>query len=1018
MLIFILMGLSAFSQEIILNEETNGTTVTTCSATLYDSGGPDGNYQSSETYRITFCAENPNWAVVAEIVYLNTESVLYDYLKIYDGSNTEGSLLGTVGGTNILAEPYESTPGNCLTIYWRSDGSITRAGFQIAISCKPPCQDFTVEITPEAVYSAEEEAYLGCSGGIVTSEVNFNNNDADYHQSVETSTFSWSVRDDCGNQTFAGLGMSDLSEALAYGAYSYTLTVTDNNRCSVVSNTVTVFVSGAPTFEGTVVPSEALLGTEVQLNGVVNPPDEWHQTIPEVNSEQHCLSDSYTDEELISCFTYDAFAPEQTITSVNDIESIGMRLVHSFMGDLDIFLQCPNGQRMTLFRQACGGAYFGEAIDNDTEGENYSCDGLQWVGVGYDYYWTVNNNRGLMSANCPNYYNPLPAGDYQPVDSFSNLIGCPLNGEWCIIFIDYMGGNGGALFRTELHFADSLYPADEDLISLQCTYGNEMWWEGEALQYEGLGANNIAIPTTLGPVEYTFSATDNFGCTYDTTLTVNVWEFPCQDYSVAIITDAQYSESDSVYFGCPGTMVSAQIYTPNNNVNYEQTIENITFSWRVLGNNILQEFEGLGLAELPCPFETGIYFISLTTTDSNGCQIALEDIPIYISAPPTFLGTTATSEITLGTEVLLNGVVNPPSEWSLPMLEMVNNEQFCSQDIVNAEQSICFSFTEFAPGQTIHSASDVESICMDMEHSYIGDLDIWIVCPSGNRMELFNGFSSSNCSWEFLGEPVDEGNDACIQGVPYHYCWTHDAAQTMEDASYNPPSYTYTNNVGYTYTDHPYIPAGEYLPIGDWTSLAGCPLNGEWCIKIWDNLNLDDGTIFRIEIHLANSLLYPIEDGMISFQNTYGNEMWWEGEALQYEGLGANNIAIPTTVGQVEYTFSATDNFGCTYDTTLYVNVLPATGIDVVSDDDILVFPNPVNDMLTITSSEAISEIEIVNDKGQVVSRMDVNGKTATCNVSELASGVYVVKIRSFESSMGLLSEPQVAEIQRKFVKE
>ena len=1007
MLIYILMGLSAFSQEIILNEETNDTTVTTCSATLYDSGGPDGNYQSSETYRITFCAENPNWAVVAEIVYLSTE-IPYDYLKIYDGSNTEGAPLGTVGGTNIPAKPFESTPGNCLTIYWRSDVSIVRSGFQINISCRPPCQDFTVEITPEAVYSAEEEAYLGCSGGIVTSEVNFNNNDVNYHQSVETSTFSWNVLGNHENQTFAGLGMSDLSKAFAPGAYFYTLTVTDNNRCSVVSNTVTVFVSGAPTFEGTVVPSEALLGTEVQLNGVVNPPDEWHQTAPQVLFEQICINDQHS-----VCFVYSEFEPDQTIQSASDIESVGLQLEHSYMGDLDIYIQCPNGQRMTLFEQACGGAFFGEPIDCDVQGVNSSCDGPEWVGIGYDYYWTAEDNNGLMSANCSGFNNPLPAGNYQPVQSFSNLIGCPLNGEWCVIFVDNMGVDDGTVFRTELHFADSLYPADSNFISLQCTYCNEMWWEGEALQYEGMGANNIAVPTTIGQLEYTFSATDNYGCTYDTTLTVIVREFPCQDYAVSIVTDAQYNETDGVYLGCPGTTVSAQIYTPNNNENYEQTIENITFSWRVISNNILQEFEGLGLAELPVQLEAGIYLISLTTIDFNGCQIALDDIMVYISAPPSFLGTTATSEITLGTEVLLNGVVNPPSEWSLAALEEFNIEQVCLLDSPGQTWSGCFNFTVFEPNQTIQSASDIESICMDIEHSNIGDLEVWITCPSGNRMDLFNGFSSSNCSWEFLGEPVDEGNDACIQGVPYHYCWTHDAAQTIEAAAANEPTYTYTNTVGYTYTNHGYIPAGDYRPLGNWASLVGCPVNGEWCINILDHLGSDDGTLFQMELHFADNIR-PI----VSFQNTYGNEMWWEGEALQYEGMGANNIAIPTTLGQVEYTFSATDNFGCTYDTTLYVNVLPATGIDEVSDDDILVFPNPVNNMLTITSSEAISEIEIVNDKGQIVRRMDVNGNTAACNVSELASGVYVVRIYNRSQSRPLSVAEGSVVWQRKFVKE
>ena len=140
------------------------------------------------------------------------------------------------------------------------------------------------------------------------------------------------------------------------------------------------------------------------------------------------------------------------------------------------------------------------------------------------------------------------------------------------------------------------------------------------------------------------------------------------------------------------------------------------------------------------------------------------------------------------------------------------------------------------------------------------------------------------------------------------------------------------------------------------------------------------------------------------------------------------NFAVPTTVGQVEYTFSATDNFGCTYDTTLYVNVLPATGIDEISDDDILVFPNPVNDMLTISSSEAISEIEIVNDRGQVVRRMEVNGNTASCNVNELASGVYVVRIYTIRPFTSTLRQAQCAAggetqgvnsvIERKFVKE
>ena len=530
--------------------------------------------------------------------------------------------------------------------------------------------------------------------------------------------------------------------------------------------------------------------------------------------------------------------------------------------------------------------------------------------------------------------------------------------------------------------------------------------------YEGTGTSGTPIASRIGGSSYTNQYTVNSSCATFVWHSDGSWNRAgfeieircdiCQDYTVAIVTDAQHDENESFYFGCSGANFTAQVDFLNNNEAYEQTIDNTTFSWRVLGNNRKHSYEGLGLNEIYDSLSLGAYIISLTTTDENRCIVAADDVYVYISVPPTFAGTSAPSDVFRGTEVSLNGVVNPIETWP-GMLDVYNNEQICLADDPLLKWSICMYLTEFEPSQTIQSVSDIESICMDIEHSYIGELEMWITCPSGNRMKLFNGFDSL-CMGQYFGEPVDFEGMPCIAGVPYHYCWTHDATQTIESvAASNLPA---INNPAH-------IPGGEYLPIGDWSSLVGCPLNGEWCIEIMDNMGNDDGTIFRTELHFADNLIPTM-----SFQNTYGNAVWWEGEALQYEGLGANNIAIPTTLGQVEYTFSATDNFGCTYDTTLYVNILPATSIDEVSVDDILVFPNPVSDMLTITSSEAISEIEIVNDKGQIVRRMDVNGNTAACNVSELASGVYVVRIYNRSQSRPLSVVEGSVVWQRKFVKE
>ena len=63
-------------------------------------------------------------------------------------------------------------------------------------------------------------------------------------------------------------------------------------------------------------------------------------------------------------------------------------------------------------------------------------------------------------------------------------------------------------------------------------------------------------------------------------------------------------------------------------------------------------------------------------------------------------------------------------------------------------------------------------------------------------------------------------------------------------------------------------------------------------------------------------------------------------------------------------------------------------------------------------SSETIYSVEIVNVIGQVVWQMDVDGESAVCDVANLPSGVYVIKVRS----MSLSKDATV--MQRKFIKE
>jgi len=101
-----------------------------------------------------------------------------------------------------------------------------------------------------------------------------------------------------------------------------------------------------------------------------------------------------------------------------------------------------------------------------------------------------------------------------------------------------------------------------------------------------------------------------------------------------------------------------------------------------------------------------------------------------------------------------------------------------------------------------------------------------------------------------------------------------------------------------------------------------------------------------------------------------------------------------------------------TSDATYIATFIPAVGIDESIATEIALFPNPASDLLNISSSETISEIEIVNVMGQVVKRIEVNSDNAACDVEDLKAGVYVVRIysRPFGSA-------QVAAL-RKFIKE
>ena len=112
---------------------TSGThSITSCDITIYDDGGPTGDYSNNCDAYLTINPENAT-SLISVQGTLSTESCC-DYLKIYDGADATGTLFGEYKGTNITIPELTSTTGP-ITLQFHSDFSSVYSGFALTVSC-------------------------------------------------------------------------------------------------------------------------------------------------------------------------------------------------------------------------------------------------------------------------------------------------------------------------------------------------------------------------------------------------------------------------------------------------------------------------------------------------------------------------------------------------------------------------------------------------------------------------------------------------------------------------------------------------------------------------------------------------------------------------------------------------------------------------------------------------------------------------------------------------------------------
>jgi hypothetical protein len=78
----------------------------------------------------------------------------------------------------------------------------------------------------------------------------------------------------------------------------------------------------------------------------------------------------------------------------------------------------------------------------------------------------------------------------------------------------------------------------------------------------------------------------------------------------------------------------------------------------------------------------------------------------------------------------------------------------------------------------------------------------------------------------------------------------------------------------------------------------------------------------------------------------------------------------------------------------------PVSIASITNDGTLKVYPNPVIDVLNLTSSHEIGLVTLYNLTGQMVKLENVNTSTAQINFAGLPKGLYILKVQSsFEVS-------------------
>jgi PKD repeat protein len=483
------------------------------------------------------------------------------------------------------------------------------------------------------------------------------------------------------------------------------------------------------------------------------------------------------------------------------------------------------------------------------------------------------------------------------------------------------------------------------------------------------------IPTSTAI--YTVIGTGNNGCTATDSLDITVNALPtvvagpgqtvCEGSSVVLNASGAttFSWDNSVANGITFIPSSTRTYTVTG-TDVNGCVNTSTVDITVNSKHYITSIVGLCVGDSSFAGGAyqkvnGVYYDSLS--NSAGCDSIIETVLTIDS----LIIVNLSLNICSGDSLLINGnyesvsdtfynnTVNPGSCDSLTITSLTVNNPTTGTD----NQTACDSFT-WIDGNSYTSSNNTAFFTLQNSSG----------CDSLVTLDLVINNSYSSIL------PITSCNSFVWYGMTYDSSGTYTNVYQNVDGCDSSITLDLTINNGSTST----------------VSISACN-SFEWDGTTYDStgfytnnytdVNGCDSTV------TLDLLIYFIQATI----DTLGGDLVASGGLSYLWNTGAtNSTIIPDTNGL--YIVVATDANGCADTAIFNVTYITSTGILDNSISTISIYPNPVNDMLNISSSDNIKSLEVKDLLGRIVnSSTDINSKSILLNTSNFSNNVYLLSL-------------------------